>query len=184
MDILFEPWPWYVAGPMIGLILPISILVGGEPLGVSSSFRHICSACMPGNIDFFKYNWKEYIWNLLFVFGVAIGGLVTTLFLNPAEQIAISEETKSDLSAYGITNFDSYVPQEIFSFENILSPTGFIFMILGGLLVGFGTRFAGGCTSGHTISGLSNLQWVSLVATISFFVGGLFMTHVLFPLIF
>ena len=184
MDILFEPWPWYVAGPFIGLTLIISIIIGGEPLGVSSSFRHICSACVPGDIEFFKYDWKKYLWNLLFVLGIAIGAFIATNFMSPADEIGISEATVADLNEMGITDLKGYVPIEIFSFENLLSLNGFIFLVLGGFLVGFGTRFAGGCTSGHTISGLSNLQWVSLVATISFFAGGLIMTHFIYPLIF
>ncbi|MGB0432238.1 MAG: YeeE/YedE family protein [Bacteroidia bacterium] len=184
MDFILEPWPWYVSGPLIGITLIISVLVGGEPLGVSSSFRHICSACAPGDIEFFKYDWKKYIWNLLFVFGIAIGGFLATNFLNVPETIPISAETVSDLNEIGITEISGYIPSEIFSFDNILSLPGFIFMILGGFLVGFGTRFGGGCTSGHTISGISNLQWVSLVATVSFFVGGLIMTHFIYPLIF
>ncbi|MFY0672112.1 MAG: YeeE/YedE family protein [Bacteroidia bacterium] len=184
MDLILEPWPWYVSGPLIGLTLIISILIGGEPLGVSSSFRHICSACVPGDVEFFKYDWKKYIWNLLFVLGIGIGGFVATNFLNTPEKIPISEQTVADLNEIGLTDLNGFVPTEIFSFSNLLSLNGFIFMILGGLLVGFGVRFAGGCTSGHTISGISNLQWVSLVATISFFVGGLVMTHFIYPLIF
>lgn len=184
MDFILQPWPWYIAGPLIGLTLIVSVIVGGEPLGVSSSFRHICSACVPGDIEFFKYDWKKYIWNLLFVVGVALGGFITTNFLNPADQVAISESTISDLSAMGITDISGYVPSQIFNFENLLSVNGFIFLVLGGFLVGFGTRFGGGCTSGHTISGISNLQWVSLVATISFYAGGLIMTHFIYPIIF
>jgi uncharacterized membrane protein YedE/YeeE len=57
-------------------------------------------------------------------------------------------------------------------------------MVIGGFLVGFGTRYAGGCTSGHAISGLSNLQFASLIATIGFFAGGLIATHLLYPLLF
>lgn len=184
MDLIMEPWPWYVSGPLIGITLIISVLIGGEPLGVSSSFKHICSACVPGDIEFFKYDWKKYIWNLLFVFGVAIGGFLASNFLNAPEVIPIAESTIADLNEMGITDLNGYAPEEIFSFSNLLSTKGIIFMIIGGLFVGFGTRFAGGCTSGHTISGLSNLQWVSLVATISFFAGGLIMTHLVYPLIF
>jgi uncharacterized membrane protein YedE/YeeE len=56
-------------------------------------------------------------------------------------------------------------------------------IVVGGFLVGFGTRYAGGCTSGHAIMGLSNLQWPSLVATISFMVGGFIMANLILPFI-
>ncbi len=184
MDFILQPWPWYVSGPLIGITLIVSVLIGGEPLGVSSSFRHICSACVGGEIEFFKYDWKKYIWNLLFVAGIALGGFIATHFLNTPNDIAISQETVNDLNALGITDVSGYVPHQIFSFKSLLSSARIIFLLIGGFLVGFGTRFAGGCTSGHTISGLSNLQWVSLIATLSFFAGGLIMTHLIYPLIF
>jgi hypothetical protein len=73
------------------------------------------------------------------------------------------------------------MPASIFSFENLFTLRGLMFFVFGGFLVGFGTRYAGGCTSGHTIMGLSNLQWPSLIATCCFMAGGFLMVHVLFP---
>ena len=174
-----QPWPWYVAGPMIGLTVPALLILGNKSFGISSSLRHICAACVPAGIPFFTYNWKKEIWNLLFVLGTAIGGFIAMNFLANPDTIVISEATQSDLSALGITNFSDLMPTEIFNWDTVLSGKGILFFVIGGLLVGFGTRYAGGCTSGHAILGISSLQWPSLVATIFFMLGGFFMTHVL-----
>ncbi|MEY3647466.1 MAG: hypothetical protein RLZ13_348 [Bacteroidota bacterium] len=174
-----QPWPWYVAGPMIGLTVPALLILGNKTFGISSSLRHICAACVPAGIPFFTYNWKKEIWNLLFVLGTAIGGFIAMNFLANPDTIVISESTQSDLRALGITNFSDLMPTEIFNWDTVLSGKGILFFVIGGLLVGFGTRYAGGCTSGHAIMGISSLQWPSLVATIFFMLGGFFMTHVL-----
>lgn len=184
MEWLKSPWPWYVAGPLIGLVTPAFLLLGNKTFGISSTLRDICAACFPSGIEFFKYNWRERIWNMLFVAGIVIGAFLSANFLSDGSQVAISDATRTDLMAIGITNFDGLVPQELFSWSNLLSTKGFILIILGGFMVGFGTRYAGGCTSGHTMFGLSYFQLASLLATISFFVGGLITTHFLFDLIF
>ncbi len=185
MEFLTQPWPWYVAGPIIGLFVPLLYWAGNKPMGISSSLRHTCAACVPANIPFFKYDWKaQGGWNMLFVLGVTIGGFIGGyLFANP-DPIALSESTVQDLTALGITSFEGFIPKDLFSFDMILTPVGFIVMVLGGFLVGFGARYAGGCTSGHAISGISALQTASIMATIGFFAGGLIMTHLIFPLIF
>ena len=183
IDSLRQPWPWYVAGPLIGLTVPALLLLGNKSFGISSSLRHLCAACMPANIPFFSYDWKKETWNLMFVLGILLGGVLTaTLFSNP-EPLAIAASTKQDLKALGITNFDNLMPEEIFKWENLFTLKGLFFFVIGGFLVGFGTRYAGGCTSGHSIMGISNLQWPSLVATIFFMAGGFTMTHLLLPLI-
>jgi uncharacterized membrane protein YedE/YeeE len=174
-----QPWPWYVAGPMIGLTVPALLILGNKTFGISSSLRHICAACVPAGIPFFTYNWKKEIWNLLFVLGTAIGGFIAMNFLANPDTIVISKATQSDLRALGITNFSDLMPTEIFNWDTLLSGKGLLFFVIGGFLVGFGTRYAGGCTSGHAIMGISSLQWPSLVATIFFMLGGFFMTHVL-----
>ena len=183
IDSLRQPWPWYVAGPLIGLTVPALLLLGNKSFGISSSLRHLCAACMPANIPFFSYDWKKETWNLMFVLGILLGGVLTaTLFSNP-EPLAIAASTKQDLKALGITNFDNLMPEEIFKWENLFTLKGLFFFVIGGFLVGFGTRYAGGCTSGHSIMGISNLQWPSLVATIFFMIGGYTMTHLLLPFI-
>jgi uncharacterized membrane protein YedE/YeeE len=174
-----RPWPWYVAGPMIGLTVPALLILGNKTFGISSSLRHICAACVPAGIPFFTYDWKKETWNLLFVLGTAIGGFIAMNFITNPDTIVISEATQSDLRALGITNFSDLMPIEIFNWDTVFTGKGILFFVIGGFLVGFGTRYAAGCTSGHSIMGISALQWPSLVATIFFMLGGFFMTHVL-----
>lgn len=184
LEIIKEPWPWYVAGVLIGLTVPALLLLGNKTFGVSSSLRHICAACMPAKIPFFSYNWRKEIWNLFFVFGILVGGFIATQFLGNGEPVQIASSTKTYLETLGVTDFSSLMPKDIFGLDQIFSLKGLIFMVFGGFMVGFGTRYAGGCTSGHAIMGLSNLQVPSLIATISFMVGGFISTWVLLPLIF
>lgn len=182
LDFIAQPWPWYVAGTLIGLTVPTLLILGNKAFGISSSLRHICAACIPANISFFNYDWRKEAWNLWFVGGILIGGFIGgTLLKNPAA-ISISSDTVHDLQALGIRDFTSgLMPTDIFSWQNLFTAKGLLFFVGGGFLVGFGTRYAGGCTSGHAIMGLSNLQWPSLVATLSFMAGGFAMTHLFLP---
>lgn len=173
-----QPWPWWVAGPMIGLIVPTLLIVGGKAFGISSSLRHICAMCVPAKIPFFTYDWKKEMWNIAFVIGVAIGGFIGHNLLANPEMIQVAESTQRDLAALGITDYSSIMPHQIFNWENLFTAKGLLFFVFGGFLVGFGTRYAGGCTSGHAIMGISSLQWPSVVATIFFMIGGFLMTHV------
>jgi uncharacterized protein len=184
LEFIKQPWHWAVAGVLIGLTVPTLLILGNKVFGISSSLRHICAACMPANIDFFKYDWKKESWNLFFVAGVLIGGVLATEFLANPNEIVIAEATKADLQKLGVTNFSGLMPSDIFSVANIFTLKGLFFFVIGGFLVGFGTRWAGGCTSGHAIMGLSNLQWPSLVATCCFMVGGFLSTHFILPIIF
>jgi hypothetical protein len=177
---LSQPWPWYIAGPLIGLTVPALLIIGNKTFGISSSLRHACAICIPSGIPFFTYNWKKETWNLVFVLGILIGGFVATTFISNTNEIVIAAETQKELAALGITDFSGLLPSDIFSWENLFTGKGLLFLVIGGFLVGFGTRYAGGCTSGHAIMGISSLQWPSLVATISFMIGGFLMTHVLF----
>lgn len=176
-----QPWPWYVAGPLIGLMVPALLILGNRSFGISSSLRHVCAACLPADIPFFKYDWKKESWNLLFVAGILIGGIITAMFLIGNEPVEVSEALKGELNGYGITDYSGLVPVELFNWPALATTRGFIMMVLGGFLVGFGTRYAGGCTSGHAIMGLSNLQWPSLVATICFMIGGFVMANLILP---
>jgi uncharacterized protein len=184
LELIRQPWHWAIAGVLIGLTVPTLLIIGNKSFGISSSLRHICAACFPADIPFFKYNWKKEVWNLFFVGGIAIGGYIATNFLSNPNAIVVSESTIADLRALGITDFSHLMPADLFSIDNIFTLKGLFFFIIGGFMVGFGTRYAGGCTSGHAIMGLSTLQLPSLIATISFMVGGFFMTHLLLPLIF
>lgn len=183
LEIIKEPWPWYIAGPLIGLTVPALLILGNKSFGISSSLRHVCAACIPANISFFKYDWKKELWNLFFVFGILLGGVIASNFLMDPGEIAINPKLKTELASYGITDYSDLVPMQLMNFASLLTVKGFIIMVIGGFLVGFGTRYAGGCTSGHAIMGLSNLQWPSLVATICFMIGGFFMANVILPII-
>ncbi|TAE32039.1 MAG: YeeE/YedE family protein [Cytophagales bacterium] len=181
LEIIRQPWPWYVAGPLIGLTVPALLLLGNKSFGISSSLRHMCAACLPANIPFFQYNWKREAWNLFFVAGIFIGGFVGANLLANPDAFQVAPATREALQTLGITDFSGLMPADLFDFANLFSLKGLIFFVLGGFMVGFGTRWAGGCTSGHAIMGLSNLQWPSLVATCCFMVGGFAMTHLILP---
>lgn len=185
MNVILEPWPWYVSGPLISLTLFILLLLG-KKFGMSSNLRTICAIGGAGkSISFFNFDWKSQRWNLIVGFGVFIGGYIAANYLTASEAVILNPDTVSDLHALGFKSAGAaYLPIElydnsIFSDIKVLS-----ILIIGGILVGFGTRYAGGCTSGHAISGLSDLQLPSLIAVVGFFIGGLIMVHVLFPLIF
>jgi uncharacterized protein len=184
LDIIRNPWPWYVAGPIIGLTVPTLLLIGNKSFGISSSLRHVCAACFPADISFFKYDWKKEIWNLVFVLGTFFGGMIATNLLANPNAFVISQATITDLRALGIQDFSGLMPADLFSTDVLFSVKGLIFFVLGGFMVGFGTRWAGGCTSGHAIMGLSTLQVPSLIATCCFMVGGFTMTHLIMPFIF
>ena len=186
MDLLREPWPWYVAGPLIGLIVPLLLLLGGKPFGLSANLRHMCAAVMPGSVRFFRYDWRhEGGWNLLFALGILIGGFIGARWLLPdGYTVAIADSTRADLRGLGLQDLSGLLPPELFSWAALPTGPGFLTVVVGAFLVGFGARWAGGCTSGHAISGLATLQSPSLIAVIGFFAGGLLMTHVLLPLIF
>ena len=182
IEFISQPWPWYVAGPLIGIVVPALFLIGGKQFGLSENLRHVC-AMLPGKTEFFNYDWKNGAWNLTLILGIIIGGFIGSTFLGNPDPIAISDATKSDLALLGITQFDGLLPSDIFSLEGLASTRGLIMIVLGGFLVGFGARYAGGCTSGHAISGLADLQLPSLVAMIGFSAGGLIATFLLLPII-
>lgn len=182
-----QPWHWSISGVMIVFVMFLLIYLG-KKFGVSSSFRALCSAAGGGRTcSYLDYNWKSQAWLLYFVAGSVIGGYLASQYLISPEPVAISSHTLTDLAELGIAGPEApgiLVPTELFKLDSLGSATGWILFVLGGFLIGFGTRYAGGCTSGHAISGLSNLQLPSLVAVIGFFIGGLIMTHLLFPIIF
>lgn len=185
METLNHPWHWAVAGTIIGLTVPVLLLLGNKKFGISSSMRHLCAACIPANIPFFKYDWKKEIWNMFFVGGIVIGGFIGAVVLANPDPLVVADATKASLAAHGITvdSQTGLMPAEIFNWDNLFTLKGLIFFVIGGFLVGFGTRWAGGCTSGHSIMGLANLQWPSLVATIMFMVGGFISANFILPFI-
>lgn len=185
MDFILQPWPWYVAGPMISLVMFLLFYLG-KTFGVSTNLETICAMSGAGKLlDYFKFDWKKNSWNLFFVLGSIIGGFIAYQYLTPDETVAISAQTVQDLSELGIQNAGAkYMPDEIFSVDTMLTVKGFLILLIAGALVGFGARYAGGCTSGHAIVGLSNMELPSLISVIGFFIGGLLMTWVVLPLIF
>ncbi len=152
-DLIREPWPWYIAGVLIGLTVPALLLLGNKSFGVSSSLRHICAACLPAGIPFFQYNWRKEVWNLFFVAGIALGGFIATQWLNNPGPVHVAEPTVQALQNLGVTVDGNLMPVSIFSFSNLFTIEGLVFFVIGGFLIGFGTRYAGGCTSGHAIMG-------------------------------
>lgn len=182
LEILQQPWPWYVVGPLITLIMFL-LFYSGKRFGISSTLRTTCAALGAGKVgNFFKYDWKAEIWNLMFVGGTLIGGFLASKYLLPVRSVGISPETVSTLENLGIEQPGAaFLPVEIFNWDNLFTLQGFLIMIVGGFLVGFGTRYADGCTSGHAISGLSNLQLPSLIAVVGFFIGGLLATYLILP---
>ncbi len=183
VEFIKQPWAWYVAGPLIGLTVPALLILGNKSFGISSSLRHICASCIPANIPFFKYDWKKEVWNLFFVFGILLGGAIAANLLANPNPVKVNPALATELAGYGITNYNNLVPEDILNWQSLFTLKGFLLMVVGGFLVGFGTRYAGGCTSGHSIMGLSNLQLPSLIATICFMVGGFIMANLILPFI-
>jgi uncharacterized membrane protein YedE/YeeE len=175
-----HPLPWYIAGPLIGLVVPALLLIGNKPFGISSNFRHICAAIAPCGVAHFTHDWRRLgLWNLTFFAGVFAGAGLAALVSPPP--VHISSSTVEALRAIGVHDFGGLAPHDIFSWAALLSLRGFVSIVVGGFLVGFGTAYAGGCTSGHAIAGLADLQPASLVAVCGFFAGGLTTTYLILP---
>lgn len=151
IDFIMQPWPWWFSGILIGLTVPLLFLLAGKAFGISTSFQEIGAMCATGRFEYLnRHKWRSGIWTVVFALGIMVGSFIAVRFLSsdPVEFLPAS----------------------------FASAGGAIRLLIGGLLIGFGTRYAGGCTSGHAITGIANLSWPSLVATIFFFVGGLAVT--------
>ena len=185
MEYILQPWPWYVSGPCIAIIMYL-LLYFGKTFGMSSNLSTLCAIGGAGkHAEFFKFDWKNNRWNLVVVLGAVFGGFIAHYFLSNPINMDLSEATVNDLTALGFNDVGkSLLPPELFSWDAVFSIKGMLILIVGGFLVGFGTRYAGGCTSGHAITGLSSLQLPSLIAVIGFFIGGLIMIHLIFPILF
>jgi uncharacterized protein len=183
IEFIKQPWPWWISGPLLGLTVPLLLVLGNKTFGVSSNLRHICAACFPGNVSFFKYDWKREAWNLFFMGGTLAGAFITWNWFSDYQQIAFNSKLMTELGSYGIYDHSKVIPVEVINWSSLFSFKGIILTIVGGFLVGFGTRYADGCTSGHSIMGLSNLQWPSLVATCCFMIGGFLVANFVLPFI-
>ncbi|MBO6880602.1 YeeE/YedE thiosulfate transporter family protein [Winogradskyella sp.] len=185
MEYILQPWPWYVSGPLIAIVMFL-LLYFGRTFGMSSNLRTLCAIGGAGKkVEFFKFDWKSQRWNLVVVLGAILGGFIAHFLLSNPTNIDLSQNTIQDLKTLGFENAGkSLLPPELFSWDAVFTIKGFLILIIGGFLVGFGTRYAGGCTSGHAITGLSSLQLPSLIAVVGFFLGGLIMIHLIYPILF
>ena len=185
MDFILQPWPWFIGGPLIALSLFLYFYFG-QNFGASTNFETLCTMAGAGKFsDYFKKDWKQRDFALMFVVGLVIGGFISAYYLVPNPAIDLNPTTVNELTDLGFNNVaESYFPEEIFSDEVVFSLKGFLILMVSGLLIGFGTRYAGGCTSGHAITGLSSVQLPSLLAVIGFFIGGIIATWVIIPLLF
>jgi len=189
IEFLSQPWHWAISGALIAGIMFL-MLLSGERLGISSSLETFCSMSGMGKwVEHFDYDWKTQKWLLFFVIGIIGGGYIASTVLRNPEPVEISESTISTLREMGVSapsenlRTGGMLPEEIFNFKSLLTLKGLVLMVLGGFFVGFGTRYASGCTSGHAISGLANLQLASLIAVSGFFIGGIISTFFLIPVI-
>jgi uncharacterized protein len=184
MEIIIHTWHWSISGFLIGMIM-LFLIYFGKSFGMSSNLRSLCSMTGIGKkVPFFDWDWKSQRWNFVVVLGAMLGGYVAVHFLSDMSNVAISQSTISDLSQLGIkSSGGELLPDYLFSNDVFESPYKIAILLFGGLLIGFGSRYAGGCTSGHAISGLSNLQLPSLKAVIGFFIGGLIMSYFLLPIL-
>jgi len=157
--------PWYIAGPLIGLIVPLLLILREKQLGVSSSFRYVGSFVLP-KLSYFNYNRVKDAWQVQFALGILLSALVF-YSLNLVSEPEI--DTSLEYGAWAL---------------NIYALDNWWVFLFGGLVIGFGSRYADGCRAGHCIMGNSLLAGSSLVTTLGFFGGGLFVSHVVFPLIF
>lgn len=180
---LSQSWPWYVTGPLLGLMVPLLLVLGNKQFGVSSSLQHICAATMPLKADYFRYNWKDQAWNLALVVGVIAGAVIAVVVFDGNSAPAISQRAHELFASWGLATADSLQPGELFLPANLFSARTLVSLLFGGFLVGFGARYAGGCTSGHAVMGLSLLNLGSLVAVIGFFIGGLLVSHFVVPFV-
>lgn len=184
-----QPWHWAFSGFMIATTMFILLMLD-KSFGMSANLRTMCSMMGGGKkASLFDFDWKSQRWNLTFMVGTAIGGFVGAHLLASPEPVQISQATVTTLAEMGVStpqtieDGQGFLPLQLFNFEALATLRGLVLIIGGGFLIGFGTRYAGGCTSGHAISGLSNLQLPSLIAVIGFFIGGLAMSFWLLPLI-
>ena len=185
MNVFFQTWPWYISGFLIGMIT-LCLIYFGKHFGMSSNLESLCSMSGLGKkVAYFNFDWKTNKWNLMVVVGAILGGFVAAHFMYDPTNVSINPKTIDQLSLLGIEAANGKLaPDALFGNQIYKSPKSILILIIGGVLIGFGTRYAGGCTSGHAISGLSNLQLPSLKAVIGFFIGGLLMAHFILPLIF
>ncbi len=183
INALREPWPWYLTGPLVGLMIPLLLITCNRQFGISSSLRHVCAALLPTKAAYFHYEWKKDVWNLVIALGVMIGGFIAAHYFMPAEPVQVNPATAAHLRSLNIRDLTHLQPADLYSWHALMTVRGIIIILGGGFLVGFGTRYGNGCTSGHGLMGLSLESKASLAAVIAFYAGGIFAANVLLPFI-
>lgn len=181
LEYLRAPWPWWISGPLVGAMVPLLLVLANKHFGVSSSLRHLCAACLPARAAYFRYEWRKESWNLALVLGVVIGAAIASTFLDGTRTPDVGADARAIVAGWGLAEPSGLVPPELFSWSALANGLGWLFMVLGGFCVGFGARWANGCTSGHAIMGLSLRSPGSLVAVIGFFIGGLAVAWLVIP---
>ncbi|NRB46767.1 MAG: YeeE/YedE family protein [Saprospiraceae bacterium] len=179
-DLLHDPWPWYVVGPLMGATIPLLLFWGNRMLGASSSLKHLC-ALLPSKAEYFQYDVRNGYWNIAFSIGVCLGAAICFHYFYDTNQVTIASATVEDLQQLGLSDFSGMMPYEIFGISSFTETRYWLFTVVGGFLVGFGVRYAGGCTSGHGFMGLSLMSRASFLAILAFFGGGMFFTFFLLP---
>ena len=183
IEFLSQDWPWYVSGPLLGLMVPLLLLIGNKQFGISSTLQHICAVSFKPRAEYFQYDVKSKAWSLNLAAGVVIGAAIAAIFLDGTDAPQLSSAAAELFASWGIAEVTGLVPPEIYAVENLVSLPSVLALLFGGFLVGFGARYANGCTSGHAIMGLSLLNLGSLVAVLGFFVGGVLVSNLVVPLV-
>jgi uncharacterized membrane protein YedE/YeeE len=185
LETVSRPWPWYIGGACLGIMVPILLLLGNKTLGLSSTLRHMCAAIYPGRIPALQYDWKkEGMWNLFFAAGIVAGGFLGAVVLADPQPPQLAPQAVAELNRLGVHRIEGLLPTEFYNWQALGTLRGWLTMVVGGFLIGFGTRLAGGCTSGHAIMGVSALQWPSMVAAVAIFGGIIFGSWFIIPLLF
>lgn len=198
-EFISQPWPWWMGGITIGTTLYL-LLKFNKDFGLSANLRTMCAADGAGKYsDFFEFEWGKQGWNLMVALGAMFGGYIAANYFGGDGLAHISQaaiNTLNEISGEQLLTQDNVhivpgkdlvlglgIPEfwDLYSWNSLFSVRGLIIIVGGGFLVGFGARYAGGCTSGHAISGIANMQLPSLVAVVGFFVGGLIMTWLILP---
>ncbi len=149
--VFVERWPFWAGGAAIGTFLLTFLVYGRRMLGVSTGFEDVCAAPFTAQ--------ARKSWRLPFMVGIAAGGLLAST-LSGGVVLTTAMGTFDTL-------WHASLPVKIALFTT------------GGILIGFGTRLAGGCTSGHGISGVAQLAPSSLIATATFMSSGFITTQLL-----
>ena len=161
-----EPLSWYIAGPLLGLMVPLLLVLKEKQFGISSSYHYILSL-LPTRISYFNYDRRQDQWQVFFAIGLILSGFVAIQFFGFSDAFVVLPMKKYTVQASNIYQLNNAV--EFF---------------IGGILVGFGARYANGCTAGHCIMGCSQFALSSILATICFFIGGLIGSYFVVPQLF